>query len=80
MEASYQTYAEHYFQRFAEDVINSLLKILADHMNGVYVSERILFLSLSHMAEAASHSELWRVIKPHFQVIRHTSIVSSFGS
>lgn len=68
VEASYQGYAEHYFQRFAANVTSSLLKILADHMKGIYVSERVLFLSLSHMAEAVSHSELWKDVKPHFQV------------
>ncbi|KIH66917.1 hypothetical protein ANCDUO_02752 [Ancylostoma duodenale] len=42
-----------------------MLMILNAHRNGVYVSDRVLFLALSFTNTAVAHSHCWKTMKPH---------------
>lgn len=68
VEKIYEHFAEFYTNKLAPHAIASVMNILSKHAEKIYVSERVLHLSISHLAEALSHGQVWKTIKDHLMV------------
>jgi hypothetical protein len=68
VEKQYEQFAEYYTTNLASHAITSVMHILSQHAANVYVSERVLYLSISHLAEALSHGQVWKTVKDHLMV------------
>ena len=66
MEKTYSEYAQYYFDHYAIRVIQSLMRILQDFHQNLYVPDRYLYFALTHLADSLSHAEIWMIVKPHF--------------
>jgi len=66
VEKTYSEYAQYYFDHYAIRVIQSLMRILQDFHQHLYVPDRYLYFALTHLADSLSHAEIWMVVKPHF--------------
>ena len=49
-----------------------MTQILNEHAHHKYVSQRVLYLALSFLNTAVSHSHTWKILKPHAQEIVET--------
>ncbi|KAI6191273.1 D-Importin 7/RanBP7 [Aphelenchoides bicaudatus] len=81
VEKAYEQFAEYYTNHLASHAITSVMHILSQHAAKTYVSDRVLHLCISHLAEALSHAQIWKVIKDHlmglftavlFPLMKHT--------
>ncbi|CAD5229107.1 unnamed protein product [Bursaphelenchus okinawaensis] len=69
VEAAYKTFAEYYTANYLSPVVTSVLKVLERYIKKEYVSSRVMYLSICHIAEALSHGSIWKLVKPHLDVI-----------
>jgi hypothetical protein len=68
VEKTYEQFAVYYTNNLASHAIESVMHILSQHAAKVYVSERVLHLCISHLAEALSHAQVWKAVKDHLMV------------
>ncbi|CAD5234879.1 unnamed protein product [Bursaphelenchus xylophilus] len=69
VEASYKEFAEYYTKNYLAPVVTSVLKVLERYIRKEYVTNRVMYLSICHVAEALSHGSIWKLVKPHLDVI-----------
>ncbi|PAV58074.1 hypothetical protein WR25_07919 [Diploscapter pachys] len=69
VESMYSDFATHFLNHLGIPCVETMLKLLDNKRNGIYVSNRVLQLALNFLNTAVSHSHTWIVIKPHAQEI-----------
>ncbi|ETN79679.1 Importin-beta protein [Necator americanus] len=65
VEKQYAAFANHFLVNWSRPALAAMLMILNAHRNGIFVSDRVLFLALSFTNTAVAHSHCWRTMKPH---------------
>ena len=68
--AEYKEFSEWFLRTFSAGILDSVLKVLAAHSSGSYVSPRVVQQCLNFVNTAVSHSHTWRLVKPHVQQVR----------
>eukprot|EP00096_Caligus_rogercresseyi_P006978 TRINITY_DN2413_c0_g2_i1.p1 TRINITY_DN2413_c0_g2~~TRINITY_DN2413_c0_g2_i1.p1 ORF type:complete len:1047 (+),score=461.56 TRINITY_DN2413_c0_g2_i1:392-3142(+) len=67
----YKEFSEWYLKTFSHGILSSLFKVLEAYRSGIYVSPRVLQLTLNYLNTAVDHALTWRIMKPYmFQVIQ----------
>uniref|UniRef100_A0A7E4UV58 Importin N-terminal domain-containing protein n=1 Tax=Panagrellus redivivus TaxID=6233 RepID=A0A7E4UV58_PANRE len=69
VEKNYEEYAAFYFEHFARPVTEVVLRILQDYTANAVVTERLAFFAMTHLAEAISIADIWKLVKVHFNDI-----------
>lgn len=72
VESDYAEFANHFLNNFSIPCVEVMTQILNEHAHHKYVSQRVLYLALSFLNTAVSHSHTWKVLKPHAQEIVET--------
>lgn len=67
--AEFKEFATWYIKTFSEGIIASLLKILENHINKVYVAPRVLQQTLNYLNTAVNNAFSWKLLKAHINVI-----------
>ncbi|XP_071034336.1 importin-7 isoform X2 [Parasteatoda tepidariorum] len=65
----YQEFAVYYLKTYTGGILEVLLKVLDQFRQKVFVSPRVLQLTLNYINEAVSHSYSWKLLKPHMLTI-----------
>ncbi|XP_014206399.1 importin-7 [Copidosoma floridanum] len=67
----YKEFSEWYLQTFSAGILEVLLKILDQYRRKIYVSPRVLQLSINYIDQGVIHAFSWKFLKPHmFEIIR----------
>ncbi|KAI6227069.1 D-Importin 7/RanBP7 [Aphelenchoides besseyi] len=65
VDGTYKEFSESYTKNLLEPVILDILEVLNQRANGVYVTPRVLSLSIGHISEAMCHAHIWKLVKVH---------------
>lgn len=65
----YQDFSKYYLKTYTAGILEVLLKMLDQYRQKVFVSPRVLQLTLNYINEAVSHSLSWKLLKPHMLCI-----------
>lgn len=65
VQKEYKDFAEYYLKEFSEETLKTIFQVLEYHLNGTYVSPRVLQQALNYMNTGVSHSLTWKFIKPY---------------
>ncbi|XP_013147479.1 PREDICTED: importin-7 isoform X1 [Papilio polytes] len=65
----YVQFAEWYLSTFTSGILDVLLRVLDQYRNKIYVSPRVLQLTISYVDQCVSHSHSWKLLKPHMFAI-----------
>ncbi|GFY57812.1 importin-7 [Trichonephila inaurata madagascariensis] len=65
----YQEFSKYYLKTYTAGILEVLLKMLDQYRQKVFVSPRVLQLTLNYINEAVSHSLSWKLLKPHMLCI-----------
>ncbi|XP_014366576.2 importin-7 [Papilio machaon] len=65
----YVQFAEWYLSTFTSGILEVLLRVLDQYRNKIYVSPRVLQLTISYIDQCVSHSHSWKLLKPHMFAI-----------
>ncbi|CAH0401822.1 unnamed protein product [Chilo suppressalis] len=65
----YVQFAEWYLTTFTRGILEVLLRILDQYRLKVYVSPRVLQLTLTYIDQCVSHAHSWKLLKPHMFAI-----------
>ena len=68
--AEYKEFSDWFLKTFASGILGSVLKVLAAHSAGDYVSPRVIQQCINFVNTGVSHSLTWKVVKPHVQQVR----------
>ena len=61
----YKDFSEYYLKTFSNAILASVLKVLDAFRRQIYVSPRVMQLSLNYVNTGVSHALTWKLIKPH---------------
>ena len=61
----YKDFSEWYLKTFSNALLASVLKVLDAFRRQIYVSARVMQLSLNYVNTGVSHALTWKLIKPH---------------
>ncbi|KAL3110544.1 hypothetical protein niasHT_020015 [Heterodera trifolii] len=68
VDLSYSDFATQYSKDLVLPVINSLMvHVLNNFINGHFVSDEVLYFTLSHLSDAMNQAQVWQALKPHFE-------------
>uniref|UniRef100_T1J129 Importin N-terminal domain-containing protein n=1 Tax=Strigamia maritima TaxID=126957 RepID=T1J129_STRMM len=65
----YKEFSEWYLKNFSAGVIAVLLKVLDHYRHGIYVSPRVLQLTLNYLNQAVNHAFTWKFLKMHMEAV-----------
>ncbi|VVC86128.1 unnamed protein product [Leptidea sinapis] len=65
----YTKFAEWYLTTFTSGILDVLLRVLDSYRNKIYVSPRVLQLTLSYIDLCVSHAYSWKLLKQHMFAI-----------
>lgn len=70
VEETYASFSEYYTEKFLVIVVNCVMNNILEHyVRKKFVSSRVLYLAINHLADAITHSQIWLIVKPHLKVI-----------
>ncbi|KAI6210536.1 D-Importin 7/RanBP7 [Aphelenchoides besseyi] len=69
VDAAYKDFSEFYTKNWLEPVVLNVLEVLNQTSNGVYVTPRVLSLSIGHISEAMCHAHIWKLVKVHVMAL-----------
>ncbi len=69
--SEYKKFSEWYLKTFSQGILGAILKVLDTQRRKIYVSPRVVQLSLDYVNTGVSHALTWKIMKPHiFEIIR----------
>lgn len=67
----YEEFALYYLKAYSAGILEVLFKLLDQYRRKIFVSSRVLQLTLNYVNEAVSHAFSWKLLKPHMlQIIQ----------
>ncbi|XP_040569729.1 importin-7 [Lepeophtheirus salmonis] len=70
----YVEFSQWYIKTFSHGILSSLFTLLDLYRSGVYVSPRVMQLTLNYLNTAVAHSLTWRIMKPYMLQVIETVI------